>query len=93
VGVAWAPKPFGSVDLGVRLAGKQFMDKEELHPIPSFAVWDFGVEAHRAGIRGTFRVLNLFDWTYNDTGFIGGFGEERLSPAAPRGVTVSVGLD
>jgi len=93
VGVAWAPKPFGSVDLGVRLAGKQFMDKDELHPIPGFAVWDFGVEAHRAGIRGTLRVLNLFDWTYNDTGFIGGFGEERLSPAAPRGVTVSVGLD
>lgn len=95
--LAWSPVPVASFDLGARWVGRQFLDKLEQHPLPTFITWEAGVNGRLGRLRGTVRVLNLFDRHYSDTGFIGFDAffqpEERTSPAAPRSVVVSLSLD
>jgi outer membrane receptor protein involved in Fe transport len=91
--LGWAPTPKASVDLGARVVGRQFLDKLEEHPLGGFVTWELGIHGSVQRMHGTLRVLNLLDRRTSDTGFIGAFGEERFSPAAPRSVVVSVSLD
>lgn len=91
--IAWEPSTVGSLEIGTRVVGKQFMDKQEDHPLASYTVWEAAASGHMGPVRGTVRVLNLFDRDYSDTGFIGAFGEERFSPAAPRSVIVSLSYE
>ena len=81
------------MDLGARVVGRQFLDKLEEHPLGGVVTWELGIHGQVQRMHGTLRVLNLLNRRYSDTGFIGAFGEERFSPAAPRSVVVSVSLD
>lgn len=89
----WSPVAQTTLEAGIRAIGEQFLDKEELHPLAAYSTLEAAVSGRIGRLRGTVRGSNLLDHEYSDTGFIGAFGEERFSPAAPRSFTVSLSLD
>lgn len=89
----WSPQAWWSVEAGSRLIGRRFLDKDEAQPLGAVAVWDLGAQAHTGRIHAGARLQNLFDRRYAESGFIGGFGEQRFLPAAPRGVSVTLSLE
>ncbi len=93
LGLAWAAFPAATADIGMRVVSRQWLDRDMEVRLPGFAVWDLGFEARHRGARVAARLSNVFDSRFNDTGYIGAFGESRFSPAAPRGVTVSLGIE
>ena len=88
----WSGVRWLEIDGGVRWVARQFLDKENQHPLGEYATVDLGAALRVSHARVNVRVLNLLDRKFSDTGFIGPFGEERLIPAAPRGVVVALTL-
>lgn len=91
--LAWAPVPWGSGEVGARLIGPQFLDKDEANRLGPVVAWDAGIAGRAGHVRGSVRVLNVFDKRYAESGFIGATSEERLMPAAPRSVNVSLSIE
>lgn len=91
--LSWTPEAPWSLDLGVRWVAKQWLDKENEHPLGEWATVELGGALRWERLRFAARVLNLLDREYADTGYIGAVGEERLVPAAPRTVIVSVAVE
>jgi vitamin B12 transporter len=89
----WTALPWAGLDAGVRWVAKQFLDKENEHPLGEYAAVDLGASLKVSRARLNLRVLNLLDREYSDTGFIGPFGEERLVPAAGRSVVAALSLE
>jgi len=86
----WSGPSWIGLDAGVRWVAKQFLDKENLHPLGEYTTLDLGATLFAKRTRVNVRVLNLLDREYSDTGFIGALGEERLVPAAGRSVVVAL---
>ena len=91
--LSWTPQPWWSVEAGSRLIGRRFLDKGETQRLGAVAEWDLGAQAHTGRIHAGARLQNLFDRRYAESGFIGGFGEQRFLPAAPRGVSVTFSVE
>jgi outer membrane receptor protein involved in Fe transport len=89
----WSAASWTSLNGGVRWVARQYLDKENEHPLADYTVADVGLVLRRSMARLDVQVLNLFDHKYADTGFIGALGEERLVPAAGRAVTVALGVN
>ncbi len=89
----WNGLEWVGVDGGVRWVAKQFLDKDNEHPLGEYATVDAGVAFHMGRARLNLRVLNLLDRKYSDTGFIGALGEERLIPAAQRSVVAALSVE
>jgi outer membrane receptor protein involved in Fe transport len=85
--VTWTPIANASLDAGVRWVGRQWLDKENDHPIGDFTTVELGGSMRYQHLRASVRVANLLDRRFVETGFIGVLGEERLWPGAgPRAV-------
>ena len=91
--LTWAPHPRVSAEGSLRWIGRRFLDKDEQQPLGAVALCDLGMQAHSGRIRAGLRLQNLFDRRYAESGFIGGFGEQRFLPAAPRSVSVTLSLE
>ena len=82
-----------SFDAGLRWVGRQYLDKENQHPLGEYSTVDLGASARYGHVRAALRVGNLLDRKFADTGFIGAFGEERLVPAAGRGASLALSVE
>lgn len=91
--LSWMPGAAWSLDAGVRWVAKQWLDKENLHPLGEWATVDLGGAFRWQHLQLAARVLNLLDREYADTGYMGVFGEERLVPAAPRTLLISLAVE
>jgi vitamin B12 transporter len=89
----WTPRDWASLEAGARWVARQYLDKENEHPLADFGTIELGGVLRRGPARLSVRVANLLDREYADTGFIGALGEERLVPAAGRQVTVALGVE
>ena len=89
----WSPVKWLGMDAGVRWVAKQFLDKDNQHPLGEYATVDLGASFSAGRARLNLRLANLLDRQYSDTGFIGALGEERLIPAAGRGATISLAVE
>lgn len=89
----WSGPKWVGLDAGVRWVAKQFLDKENQHPLGEYATVDLGATLHASRARLNLRLLNLLDREYSDTGFMGALGDERLMPAAGRSVVVALSLE
>jgi iron complex outermembrane receptor protein len=89
----WAPNSRASFEAGARYAGRQYLDKANRHVLGDFATGEATATLRVGRLRSTLRVANLLDRRYEDTGFIGALGEERLSPAAGRTFSVAMSLE
>jgi outer membrane receptor protein involved in Fe transport len=93
-GLQWTRAARWSVECGLRSVGRQFLDKANGHPLPAFTVVDLATGARLGRLHGTLKVGNLLDRKYADTGyFLDLTGDERLSPAAGRSVTLMLTAD
>ena len=88
--VAWTPIANASLDAGVRWVGRQWLDKENDHPIGDFTTVELGGSIRWQHLRVSARVANLLDRRFVETGFIGASGEERLWPGAGPRATVAL---
>jgi len=88
----WAGPSWIGLDAGVRWVAKQFLDKENQHPLGEYTTVDVGATFRASRARVNVRVLNLLDREYSDTGFMGALGEERLIPAAERSLVVALSV-
>lgn len=88
--VSWAPVASASLDAGVRWVGRQWLDKENDHPIGDFTTVEVGGTMRFQHLRASVRVANVLDRRFVETGFIGVLGEERLWPGAGPRVTVAL---
>lgn len=88
--VAWTPIANASLDAGVRWVGRQWLDKENDHPIGDFTTVEVGGSMRYQHLRGSVRVANVLDRRFVETGFIGVLGEERLWPGAGPRVTAAL---
>ncbi|HET9326795.1 MAG TPA: TonB-dependent receptor [Candidatus Eisenbacteria bacterium] len=88
--VEWSGLPWLGLNVGGRWVAKQYLDKENLHPLGEYATMDIGGWARLGRASLNLRVLNLLDREYSDTGYIGIFGDERLAPAAPRSLVAAL---
>jgi len=85
--LTWTPIANASLDAGVRWVGRQWLDKENDHPLGDFTTVELGGSMRYQHLRASVRVANLLDRRFVETGFIGVLGEERLWPGAgPRAV-------
>lgn len=95
--IGWARGEAAAVELGASFVGRQFLDKLEQNPLAGGTTLDLTVSGGLPRLKGVVRITNLLDREYSDTGFIGFDAffqeEERFSPAAPRGVQVSLRFD
>jgi outer membrane receptor protein involved in Fe transport len=93
----WSPAAWGSLNGGVRWVARQYLDKENEHPLADYTTADLGMMLRHGMGRLDVQVLNLFDRKYADTGFMDVDASfqpvERLSPAAGRAVTVALGVN
>jgi outer membrane receptor protein involved in Fe transport len=80
-----------SIETAVRYVGRQYLEKENLHPLPDYTVFDLVAGVRLGRVHGTARIGNLFDREYSDTGYW--IGEERLYPAAGRSFTLAATFD
>jgi outer membrane receptor protein involved in Fe transport len=91
--LAWSPVSAASAEVGARYIGRRFLDKDEAHPLGQVVTWDAGLQGRWGRVRGSVRVLNVFDKRYAESGyFIDFLGDERLLPAAPRSVNVALSI-
>jgi len=88
--LTWAPIANASLDAGVRWVGRQWLDKENDHPIGDFTTVELGGSMRWQHLRASVRVANLLDRRFVETGFIGVSGEERLWPGAGPRATVAL---
>jgi outer membrane receptor protein involved in Fe transport len=88
--LTWAPVANASLDAGVRWVGRQWLDKENDHPIGDFTTVELGGSMRWQHLRASVRVANLLDRRFVETGFIGVSGEERLWPGAGPRATVAL---
>jgi outer membrane receptor protein involved in Fe transport len=89
----WSGPKWVGLDAGVRWVAKQFLDKENEHPLGEFTTVDLGATLHASRARLNLRLLNLLDREYSDTGFMGALGDERLMPAAGRSVVAALSIE
>jgi iron complex outermembrane receptor protein len=87
------PVSWLTLEPSVRWVAKQYLDKENEHPLGEFATVDVGASVRFWRARANIRVGNLLDREYADTGYIGELSEERLIPAAGRSLTAALTLE
>jgi outer membrane receptor protein involved in Fe transport len=88
--LSWSANAWLGVEAGARWVGRQWLDKENDHPLGDYATFDLGASARFSRLRASVRVGNVLDREIVETGFIGATGEERLYPAAGRHFTVAL---
>ena len=91
--LAWAPVSAVSAQVGTRVIGRQFLDKDEREPLGAVTAWDAGLEARAGRVRAGVRVTNLFDRRYADSGYVDPIVGVQLLPAAPRSVNVTLSFE
>ena len=91
--IEWTPASWGAADAGVRWVARQYLDKENDHPLGEYATVELGATLRHGRSRISLRVTNLLDREFADTGFIGAIGEERLVPAAGRAFVAAIGVE
>ena len=64
----WSAASWTSLNGGVRWVARQYLDKENEHPLADYTVADVGLVLRRSMARLDVQVLNLFDHKYADTG-------------------------
>ena len=82
-----------SLEAGVRYVGRQWLDKDNQHPLSDFATAELAGTLHFARLRTTLRIANLLDRKVVDSGYIGAIGEERFLPAPGRSASLAVSFD
>lgn len=90
----WEGEPSWSLEAGLRWVGRQYLDKENTHPLADYHTVDMSGSVRLAGLTIALRVQNLLDAEYSDTGYLvdlgPGFVEERLYPVPGRSFGFSV---
>jgi outer membrane receptor protein involved in Fe transport len=95
--LSWAGSAWWSLEAGARYVGRQFLDKENQHPLGEFTTGELTGGLKFSRVHATVKVLNLFDRKYSDTGFMtfdqSFLPQERFFPAAGRSFTIAITAD